>query len=254
MLRASQNRTCPGKAEVLVTWIWLMHAHTHTQRNTHRQNQSDSGPPCNTFQWTPKCLNEDGSDFPECNPGEAAGHCRTPSWFFRVCCHLLSQPASGGPKCDGLYVPLIPPPPQQKEITWDAQYEADIHGHAFGDVQIQGLGHFGLLPVPSPTHLINMSQSTAQSKWNTQDTPPDNIFAAINVKINDNKWPSQPHVCPPRTPNAWNFRLAGCLSSGSLPPHGSMRVSIISPQNITPIQAPKQANTHTISSPLIMKT
>lgn len=25
------------------------------------------------------------------------------------------------------------------------------------DVQSQGLGHFGLLPFPSPSHLINMS-------------------------------------------------------------------------------------------------
>lgn len=68
-----------------------------------------------------------------------------PHLGFHVCCHLLTQPASGGSKCDGLYVPLIP---LQKEI---------IIGHAFAGVQSQGLGHFGLLPVPSPTQLINMS-------------------------------------------------------------------------------------------------
>lgn len=37
-----------------------------------------------------------------------------------------------GPKCDGLYVPLIP---LQREITWDGEYQADIHGHAFANVQ-----------------------------------------------------------------------------------------------------------------------
>lgn len=37
-----------------------------------------------------------------------------------------------GPKCDGLYVPLIP---LQREITWDAEDQPDIHGHAFADVQ-----------------------------------------------------------------------------------------------------------------------
>lgn len=107
-----------------------------------------------------------------------------PHLGFHVCCHLFTQPASGGSKCDGLYVPLIP---RQREIISNAKYAPDIHGHAFADVQSQGLGHFGLLPVPSPTQLINMSWSTAQSKGNTQDTPPNNIFAAINVKINDNK-------------------------------------------------------------------
>lgn len=66
----------------------------------------------------------------------------------------LTHPASGGSKCDGFYVPLIL---LQKEITGDAAYEPDIHGHAFAGVQSQGLGHFGLLPVPSPTQLINMS-------------------------------------------------------------------------------------------------
>lgn len=103
---------------------------------------------------------------------------------FHICCHLLTQPARGGSKCDGLYVILIP---LQREITRDAECKPDIHGHSFANVQSQGLGHFGLLPVPSPTQLINMSWSTAQSKRNTQDTPPNNIFAAINVKINDNK-------------------------------------------------------------------
>lgn len=77
-----------------------------------------------------------------------------PHLGFHVCCHLLSQAASGGSKCDGLYVPLIP---LQREITRDAEYEPDIHGHAFADVQSQGLSHFGLLPVLSPTRLINMS-------------------------------------------------------------------------------------------------
>lgn len=73
---------------------------------------------------------------------------------FCVCCHLLTQPASGRSKCDGFYVPLIP---LQREITRDPEYEPNIHGYAFADVQSQGLGHFGLLPVPSSTQLINMS-------------------------------------------------------------------------------------------------
>lgn len=49
-----------------------------------------------------------------------------PHLGFCVCCHLLTQPASGRPKCDGLYVPLIP---LQREITRDAEYEPDSHGH-----------------------------------------------------------------------------------------------------------------------------
>lgn len=77
-----------------------------------------------------------------------------PHLGFLVCCHLLTQPAHGGSKCDGLYVPLIP---LEREITRDAEYKPDIHGYAFGDVQSQGLGHFGLLAMPSPTQLINMS-------------------------------------------------------------------------------------------------
>lgn len=77
-----------------------------------------------------------------------------PHLGFRVCCHLLTQPARGESKCDGLYVPLIP---LQREITRDAEYKLDIHGHAPDFCQSQGLGHFGLPPVPSPTQLINMS-------------------------------------------------------------------------------------------------
>lgn len=77
-----------------------------------------------------------------------------PHLGFCLCCHLLTQPASGGSKCDGFYVPLIP---LQREITRDSEYEPDIHGHAFADAQSQGLGHFGPLPVPSSTQLINMS-------------------------------------------------------------------------------------------------
>lgn len=50
-----------------------------------------------------------------------------PHLGFRVGCHLLTQPASGGSKCDGLYVPLIP---LQRVITRDAEYEPDIHSHA----------------------------------------------------------------------------------------------------------------------------
>lgn len=52
---------------------------------------------------------------------------------FFACCHLLTQPADGGPKCDGLYVPLIP---LQREITWDAECKPDIHGHAFANVKV----------------------------------------------------------------------------------------------------------------------
>lgn len=52
-------------------------------------------------------------------------------------------------------------------------------------VQRRGSGHFGLLPSTCPTYLINMSAKADQSKWNTQGTPSYNIFAAINVKIND---------------------------------------------------------------------
>lgn len=58
-----------------------------------------------------------------------------------------------------------------------------MYGHAFVDVQSQGL--WGLA-FPHPTGLINMSLSNT-STCNTQDTPPNNIFAAINVRINDNK-------------------------------------------------------------------
>lgn len=47
---------------------------------------------------------------------------------FSVCCHFLTQPASGGTKCDGLYVPLIP---LQREITRDAENEPGIHRHVF---------------------------------------------------------------------------------------------------------------------------
>lgn len=39
----------------------------------------------------------------------------------------------------------------------------------------------------NPPGLINMSRSL-ESKWNTSGTPPNKIFAAINVRINDNKW------------------------------------------------------------------
>lgn len=39
----------------------------------------------------------------------------------------------------------------------------------------------------NPPGLINMSWSL-ESKWNTSGTPPNKIFAAINVRINDNKW------------------------------------------------------------------
>lgn len=37
----------------------------------------------------------------------------------------------GGSKFGGLSMPLIL---QQKEITRDAEYEPDIHGHAFEDI------------------------------------------------------------------------------------------------------------------------
>lgn len=40
---------------------------------------------------------------------------------------------------------------------------------------------------PNPSSIINMSYSL-ESKWNTSGTPPNKIFAAINVRINDNKW------------------------------------------------------------------
>lgn len=58
---------------------------------------------------------------------------------FHACCHLLTQPAIAGPKCDGFYVPVVP---LQREITRDAENEPDIHGHAFAHVQSRGLRPF----------------------------------------------------------------------------------------------------------------
>lgn len=58
----------------------------------------------------------------------------------------------------------------------------------------QGLGQFGLLGVSIQHSWSICHSSRAQSNWNPQDPPPNNIFAAIKVKINDNKWPSQPYV------------------------------------------------------------
>lgn len=60
-----------------------------------------------------------------------------PHLGFHVCCHLLTQPAIAGPKCDGFYVV-----PLQREITRHAEYEPDFHGHAFARVQSQGLYPF----------------------------------------------------------------------------------------------------------------
>lgn len=51
-----------------------------------------------------------------------------PHLGFHVHCHFLTQRASGGFKCDGFYVPLIP---LEGEITRDAKNEPGIHGHAF---------------------------------------------------------------------------------------------------------------------------
>lgn len=66
-----------------------------------------------------------------------------------------------GPKCDGLYVPLVP---LQREITWDAEYQPDIHGHAFANVQesrSRSLWSSGRL-YPAP--LINMSSQQGPIK------------------------------------------------------------------------------------------
>lgn len=48
--------------------------------------------------------------------------------------------------------------------------------------------------------LINISWSMVQSRWNTQDTPPNTIFAAMNVKINHNKWANHPCEYPTALP------------------------------------------------------
>lgn len=92
----------------------------------------------------------------------------------------------------------------------------------------QGLGHFDRLGVSIQHGWSICHCSRAQSNWNPQDTPPNNIFAAMNVKINDNKWPSQPCVAR-RILNAWNFRLAAaCLQVHYL--HMKARVSITQPK------------------------
>lgn len=59
-----------------------------------------------------------------------------------------------GPKCDGLYVPLIP---LQREITWDAEDQPDIHGNAFADVQESRSWSLWSSGCLYPARMINMS-------------------------------------------------------------------------------------------------
>lgn len=107
-----------------------------------------------------------------------------------LCCHLLTQP---GLNVMGFMCPWFP---YKGKLPGMLNISQTFTVMPLQMSRSQGLGHFGLLGVSIQHNWSICHRSRAQSKWNPQDTPPNNIFAAINVKINDNKWPSQPHVWP----------------------------------------------------------
>ncbi|KAJ7989183.1 hypothetical protein DPEC_G00316870 [Dallia pectoralis] len=120
-------------------------------------------------------LNEDGWCLLERNPPTAAR-----SWPHLRGCLSVTHAAQvhDGPSV----VPLSTPPPQV--IGNDFGCRVGAQTFTLTPLPKSRSSRFGLSP--SRLRLINMSRDSA-STWNTRDTPPKNIFAAINLRINRNK-------------------------------------------------------------------
>lgn len=129
------------------------HTHTHTRAQLFTHSYSDPPPQTSRlYIHQTSHLSINGRDSArrirmdrhiwECNPatgGRGGPHLGLASRAVTYSPPLPPPPPPPPPsKYDGPYVPLILP---QREMTKDVEYEPDIHGHAFADVQSQGLGH-----------------------------------------------------------------------------------------------------------------